>query len=178
MSRVGKKLIEIPKNVEINVTDGKISVKGPKGSQTDTIHSGYRVVMQDGTLQVINENGDSKKAKALYGLVRALIANMIEGVTKGFEVKFELVGVGYRVQKKGDALQFALGFSHPVIVDPMKGVAFDVESQTKFKVSGINRGMVGQMAANIRQLKKPDVYKGKGILFEGEKIKLKEGKRV
>ena len=176
MSRIGKLPITVPSGVDVSVDNsGLVTVKGPKGSLTHTLPGKIGVEREDGTVQVTRPN-DERENKALHGLTRSLIANMVTGVTQGFEKKLEIVGTGYRVQAKGSTLEFALGYSHPIVVTPPDGVAFAVESPTKFSVSGIDKQKVGEVAANLRKLRKPDPYKGKGVRYAGEQVKRKVGK--
>ena len=176
MSRIGKTPIEIKAGVEVSIADSSIEIKGPKGTLTQSIPEGISVERDDETLQVIREN-DLRETKALHGLVRSLINNMVTGVTDGYQKQLELVGVGYRAQSKGsNALELQLGFSHPVKYDAPDGITLDVPSQTEINISGIDKQVVGQVAADIRALKKPEPYKGKGIRYVGEHIIRKAGK--
>ena len=176
MSRIGKLPITVPSGVDVGVDGaGLVTVKGPKGSLTHTLPGKIGVEREEGSIQVTRPD-DERGSKALHGLTRSLIANMVTGVTQGFEKKLEIVGTGYRVQAKGSTLEFALGYSHPIVVTPPDGVAFAVESPTKFSVSGIDKQKVGEVAANLRKLRKPDPYKGKGVRYAGEQVKRKVGK--
>ncbi|WP_423182056.1 50S ribosomal protein L6 [Arthrobacter sp. NyZ413] len=175
MSRIGRLPITVPAGVEVKVDGSVISVKGTKGELTHTVASPIEVNLDDTTLTVTRPN-DERASRSLHGLTRTLIANMIEGVTKGYEKKLEIVGTGYRVQAKGSDLEFALGFSHPVNVSAPEGITFTVEGPTKFSVAGISKQQVGEVAANIRKLRKPDPYKGKGVRYAGEVIRRKVGK--
>ena len=176
MSRIGKLPVEVPSGVEVQVDGDTVTVTGPKGTLSHTLVGGITVSKgDDGTLSVARPN-DEREAKALHGLSRTLVANMVQGVTQGFERKLEIVGVGYRVQAKGSTLEFALGYSHPVVVQAPDGITFAVESPTKFTVSGIDKQQVGQTAANIRKLRKPEPYKGKGIRYADERVRRKAGK--
>ena len=178
MSRIGKTPISIPTSVEIAIDGANIEVKGPKGSLNLVLTEGISLTQEDETLVVHREN-DERQSKALHGLMRSLINNMIIGVTEGYSKQLELVGVGYRVQAKGKTnLEFQLGFSHPVNVSAPDGIEFDVPSPTELNISGIDKQMVGQVAADIRALKKPEPYKGKGIRYAGEHIIRKAGKAV
>tara|TARA_Y100001970_G_scaffold182788_1_gene222326 strand:- start:1572 stop:2111 length:540 start_codon:yes stop_codon:yes gene_type:complete len=178
MSRIGKTPISIPSSVEIVIDGENIEVKGPKGSLNQVLPEGISVAQEDESLVVHREN-DERQSKALHGLTRSLINNMIIGVTEGYSKQLELVGVGYRVQAKGKTnLEFQLGFSHPVNVSAPDGIEFDVPSPTELNISGIDKQMVGQVAADIRALKKPEPYKGKGIRYAGEHIIRKAGKAV
>ena len=176
MSRIGRLPIAIPKGVEVNINGSEVSIKGPKGSLTHTLAEPIAIAKQeDGTLLVTRPN-DERASKSLHGLSRTLVANMVQGVTEGYTKSLEIVGVGYRVAPKGKDLEFALGFSHPVIIPAPEGISFAVESPTKFSVSGIDKQLVGEVSANLRKLRKPDPYKGKGIRYTGENIRRKQGK--
>ncbi|KHL05457.1 50S ribosomal protein L6 [Sinomonas humi] len=175
MSRIGRLPITIPSDVEVKIDGAVVTVKGGKGELTHTVATPIEVNLEDSTLSVTRPN-DERLSRSLHGLTRTLLANMIEGVTKGYEKKLEIVGTGYRVQAKGSDLEFALGFSHPVTVSAPEGIAFTVEGPTKFTVSGIDKQRVGEVAANIRKLRKPDPYKGKGIRYAGEVVRRKVGK--
>lgn len=167
--------IGIPGGVEIKVDGDLVSVKGPKGELSLTIASPITVSLEDGQVVVARPN-DERDSRSLHGLTRTLIANQIIGVTEGYAKELEVVGTGYRVQAKGQGLEFALGFSHPVFVDPPAGITFEVEGNTKLTVRGIDKQAVGEAAANIRKLKKPEPYKGKGIRYAGEVVRRKAGK--
>ncbi|GAA4416278.1 50S ribosomal protein L6 [Actinokineospora soli] len=176
MSRIGRLPITVPSGVDVTINGRDISVKGPKGTLAFTVSEPITVERaEDGTLSVTRPN-DERQNRALHGLTRSLVNNMVVGVTEGYEKKLEIHGVGYRVLAKGSDLEFALGFSHPVKVTPPEGITFKVESATKFSVSGIDKQQVGEVAANIRKLRKPDPYKGKGVRYAGEKIRRKVGK--
>ncbi len=176
MSRIGKLPIAVPSGVDVAIDGRDVTVKGPKGSLTLAVAAPIEVNRaEDGTLKVIRPD-DERSSRALHGLTRTLIANMVTGVTQGYEKKLEIVGTGYRVVAKGANLEFALGFSHPVLVEPPEGVTFTVEAPTRFSVSGIDKQKVGEVAANLRKLRKPDPYKGKGVRYAGEQIKRKVGK--
>ena len=175
MSRIGRLPITVPAGVEVKVDGSLVTVKGTKGELTHTVASPIEVALEDSTISVTRPN-DERLSRSLHGLTRTLIFNMIEGVTKGYEKKLEIVGTGYRVQAKGSDLEFALGFSHPVNITAPEGITFTVEGPTKFSVSGINKQQVGEVAANIRKLRKPDPYKGKGIRYAGEVVRRKVGK--
>jgi large subunit ribosomal protein L6 len=175
MSRIGRLPITVPTDVEVKIDGAVVTVKGGKGELTHTVATPIEVNLEDSTLSVTRPN-DERLSRSLHGLTRTLLANMIEGVTKGYEKKLEIVGTGYRVQAKGSDLEFALGFSHPVTVSAPEGIAFTVEGPTKFTVSGIDKQRVGEVAANIRKLRKPDPYKGKGIRYAGEVVRRKVGK--
>lgn len=175
MSRIGKKPISLPTGVETNIDGNKITVKGPKGELFELIPEDIAVV-QEGQELLVQRPSDAKKHRALHGLSRALIANMVEGVTKGFEKKLELVGVGYRAQLQGKKLVLNLGFSHPVEVEAPEGIEFEVPANTKISIKGTDKQLVGNTAAKIRALRKPEPYKGKGIKYENEFIRRKAGK--
>jgi large subunit ribosomal protein L6 len=177
MSRIGKLPIAVPAGVEINLDGQNVSVKGPKGTLEHRVAEPISVGRGDnGDIEVTRPN-DERIAKSLHGLTRTLVSNMVVGVTQGYEKKLEIVGVGYRVMAKGPTeLEFALGFSHPVKVTAPQGITFAVESNTKFAVLGIDKQQVGEVAANIRKLRKPEPYKGKGVRYAGEKVRRKVGK--
>ncbi|CAB4766093.1 MAG: 50S ribosomal protein L6 [Actinobacteria bacterium] len=176
MSRIGRLPIPVPSGVEVTISGAHVTVKGPKGTLSHTLAEPIAIAKQDdGTLLVTRPN-DERLPKALHGLSRTLVANMVQGVTEGYTKSMEIVGVGYRVAPKGSDLEFALGFSHPVIIPAPEGISFAVESPTKFSVSGIDKQQVGEISANIRKLRKPDPYKGKGIRYLGETIRRKQGK--
>lgn len=176
MSRIGRLPIPVPAGVEVTINGAHVTVKGPKGTLSHTLAEPIAIAKQDdGTLLVTRPN-DERLPKALHGLSRTLVANMVQGVTEGYTKSMEIVGVGYRVAPKGKDLEFALGFSHPVIIPAPEGISFAVESPTKFSVSGIDKQQVGEISANIRKLRKPDPYKGKGIRYLGETIRRKQGK--
>ena len=176
MSRIGRLPIPVPSGVEVTLEGQAVTVKGPKGSLSLTVAEPIRVERnEDGVLQVTRPD-DQRSSRALHGLTRSLVANMVVGVTEGYAKPMEIRGVGYRVAAKGSDLEFALGYSHPVPVQAPDGISFEVQSPTKFVVRGIDKQQVGEVAANIRKLRKPDPYKGKGVRYEGEQIKLKVGK--
>jgi len=176
MSRIGRLPIPVPAGVEVTINGAHVTVKGPKGTLSHTLAEPIAIAKQDdGTLLVTRPN-DERLPKALHGLSRTLVANMVQGVTEGYTKTMEIVGVGYRVAPKGSDLEFALGFSHPVVIPAPEGISFAVESPTKFSVSGIDKQQVGEISANIRKLRKPDPYKGKGIRYTGEIIRRKQGK--
>jgi large subunit ribosomal protein L6 len=176
MSRIGKLPISVPAGVDVTIDGRNVAVKGPKGSLTHTVAAPIDIAQgEDGTLLVTRPN-DERVSKALHGLSRTLVANMITGVTAGYTKSLEISGVGYRVQAKGSNLEFALGYSHPILVEAPEGIAFKVESPTKFSVEGIDKQKVGEVAANIRKLRKPDPYKAKGVKYAGEVIRRKVGK--
>jgi len=175
MSRIGKMPISIPSGVEVKIEGQEITVKGPKGSLSHTVPAPITVVMEDNNL-IVARPDDERNSRSLHGLTRTLIANNIEGVTKGFSKGLEIVGTGYRVTAKGSALEFALGYSHPILVEPPTGISFQVEGNTKITVVGIDKQAVGEVAANIRKLRKPEPYKGKGVRYAGEVVRRKAGK--
>ncbi len=174
MSRIGKKPIEIPAGVTVTIAGQEIKVKGPKGELSLKARPEIKVEMKDGKIVV---SAASEEFKAFWGLTRALLANMVQGVNKCFEKKLEIVGVGNRVSLEGQNLNMSVGFSHPVKVEPPKGITFSVE-KTIITVTGPDKGLVGETAANIRKVRPPEPYKGKGIRYLGEQIKLKEGKKA
>lgn len=175
MSRIGKNPIEIPAGVDVTINGQDVTVKGPKGELSLTVAEPIAVAKEDNTIVVTRPN-DERRNRALHGLSRSLVNNLVVGVTQGYTTKMEIFGVGYRVQAKGQDLEFALGYSHPVPIKAEEGITFAVESPTKFSVSGIDKQKVGQISANIRRLRRPDPYKGKGIRYEGEQIRRKVGK--
>lgn len=175
MSRIGKHPVAIPAGVQVSLQDQHIAVKGPKGELSLTVAEPITVTQRDNELVVARPN-DERRNRALHGLTRTLVANMVHGVTKGYEKKMEIFGVGYRVQQKGKDLEFSLGYSHTVPVAAPEGITFAVESPTKFSVSGIDKQQVGQVSAVIHGLRKPDPYKGKGIRYAGEVVRRKVGK--
>ena len=177
MSRIGKLPIPVPNGVEVTLDGQDVAVKGPKGRLSLSVAEPIRVARSDsGTIEVTRPD-DARESRSLHGLTRTLVNNMVVGVTEGFEKKLEIVGVGYRVISKGaQQLEFNLGYSHPVVVDAPEGVTFTVERPTAFTVSGIDKQVVGEVAANIRKLRKPEPYKGKGVRYAGERIRRKVGK--
>ena len=176
MSRIGKKPIPVPSGVTIKIEEGnRLVVKGPKGTLEQTFRPEINIVQEDGQI-VVTRPSEDKLHRSLHGLTRTLVANMVTGVTDGFTRNLEINGVGYRVVKEGSALVFALGFSHPVRLEPEPGITFTVETPTRLSVSGIDKQRVGQVAARIRQFKEPEPYLGKGIIYQGERIRRKAGK--
>jgi len=167
--------VVVPPGVDVTISGRDVTVKGPKGTLSLEVAVPIEVA-QDGGVITVTRPSDEGEIRALHGLSRSLIANMVTGVTQGYSKTMEIVGVGYRVQAKGGDLEFALGFSHPVLVRPPEGVAFRVETPTRFVVEGIDKQQVGEVAANIRKLRKPDPYKGKGVRYSGEQIRRKAGK--
>ncbi|KHE72273.1 50S ribosomal protein L6 [Halobacillus sp. BBL2006] len=175
MSRVGLKSLEIPEGVEIIQDNNTITVKGPKGELTRTFHQDITVKVEDNVLTV-ERPSDHKEHRALHGTTRSLIGNMVEGVSKGFEKSLEIIGVGYRAQKQGETVVINAGYSHPVEVENREGIQIEVPSNTKVTIKGIDKELVGAVAAKIRAIRPPEPYKGKGIRYEGEHVRRKEGK--
>jgi large subunit ribosomal protein L6 len=175
MSRIGKLPVQIPSGVDVTIEGQQVTVKGPKGTLTHVVAAPITVAREDGVVTVSRPD-DERESKSLHGLSRTLIANMVTGVTDGYTKTLEIVGTGYRVTARGNDLEFALGFSHPVPVPAPDGITFRVESPTRFAVEGIDKQKVGEVAANIRKLRKPDPYKGKGVRYQGEQIRRKAGK--
>ncbi|AKP45539.1 MULTISPECIES: 50S ribosomal protein L6 [Bacillus] len=175
MSRIGKKPIEIPSGVTVTVEKNTVTVKGPKGSLTRTFNPDFNIEVREKEI-IVTRPSDSKEHRALHGTTRALLANMVEGVSKGFEKSLELIGVGYRAQKQGKKLVLNVGYSHPVEIEPEEGIEIEVPSNTKIVVKGVSKERVGALAANIRDVRPPEPYKGKGIRYEGEYVRRKEGK--
>lgn len=177
MSRIGKLPIVVPSGVEVKLDGRQVDVKGPKGALSMTIAEPISIAKNDAGQLEVSRPDDERESRSLHGLTRTLVNNMVTGVTEGYERKLEIVGVGYRVISKGPKqLEFALGFSHPVIVDAPEGVTFTVETPTKFAVQGIDKQLVGETAANIRKIRKPEPYKGKGVRYAGEHVRRKAGK--
>ena len=176
MSRIGKKAISIPSGVTVTLDGQKVSVKGPKGELSWTVVDEIAVSQEDGGLTLTPHN-DSQRSRSMWGLSRTLVANMVQGVTQGYEEKLELVGVGYRAAMKGQALSMQLGFSHDVDIPPPSGITFAVPKQTEIRISGIDKQLVGETAARIRKIRPPEPYKGKGVRYAGEKVRRKEGKK-
>ena len=175
MSRIGKKPIEIPSGVEVKIEGNMITVKGPKGTESVTFRDEVKVSVADNHV-IVEPNSEDRKTNALHGLFRTLIANAIHGVSQGFEKKLEIVGVGYRANMEGSSLNLVLGYSHPVVVVPPTGITLAGEANTKISVKGTNKQTVGDVAAFIRSKRPPEVYKGKGVKYEGEHIRRKAGK--
>jgi len=176
MSRIGKQPVLVPTGVDVTIEGQNVAVKGPKGSLTLDVAEPIEVSRGDDGAIVVSRPNDERRNRSLHGLSRTLIANLVTGVTEGYTTKMEIFGVGYRVVAKGSNLEFALGYSHPVLITAPEGVTFAVETPTKFSITGIDKQKVGQIAANIRRLRKSDPYKGKGIRYEGEQIRRKVGK--
>jgi large subunit ribosomal protein L6 len=176
MSRIGKMPVPVPGGVDVTIDGQHVTVKGPKGTLSHVVAEPITVNKgDDGVLQVVRPD-DERISKSLHGLSRTLIANMVTGVTAGYTKNLEIVGTGYRVQARGSDLEFALGFSHPVLVSAPDGITFRVENPTRFSVEGIDKQKVGEVAANIRRLRRPDPYKGKGVRYQGEVVRRKAGK--
>ena len=175
MSRIGRLPISVPSGVEIKIDGQDVAVKGPKGELKLTVKSPIEVKLEDGQVLVTRPD-DERESRSLHGLARSLIANQIVGVSDGYSKGLEVVGTGYRVQSKGNSVEFALGYSHPITVDPPQGISFTVEGNNKLTVSGIDKQAVGEVAANIRKLRKPEPYKGKGVRYAGEVVRRKAGK--
>ena len=176
MSRIGRLPIPVPTGVDVQIEGRAVTVKGPKGTLSHTVAEPIDIARaEDGSLQVSRPD-DERENRALHGLSRTLVANMVIGVTDGYSKTLEIVGTGYRVQAKGSDLEFSLGFSHPVVVQAPDGITFRVEAPTRFVVEGIDKQKVGEVAAQIRKLRKPDPYKGKGVRYQGEQIRRKVGK--
>ncbi len=176
MSRIGKQPVVIPAGVDVTIDGQNVSVKGPKGTLDLAVAEPIVVSRDDDGAIVVTRPDDERRNRSLHGLSRTLVANLVTGVTEGYTIKMEIFGVGYRVVAKGSNLEFALGYSHPVLITAPEGVTFAVETPTKFSITGIDKQKVGQIAANIRRLRKSDPYKGKGIRYEGEQIRRKVGK--
>ncbi|MBB1243506.1 MULTISPECIES: 50S ribosomal protein L6 [Streptomyces] len=176
MSRIGKLPIQVPAGVDVTIDGRTVAVKGPKGNLSHAVAAPIEVAKGEDGAVVVSRPNDESRNKALHGLSRTLVANMITGVTQGYVKKLEISGVGYRVQAKGSNLEFALGYSHPILIEAPEGISFKVESPTRFSVEGIDKQKVGEVAAKIRKLRKPDPYKAKGIKYEGEVIRRKVGK--
>ena len=176
MSRIGKQPVVIPAGVDVMIEGQNLSVKGPKGTLALEIAEPITVSRNDDGAIVVNRPDDERRSRSLHGLSRTLVSNLVTGVTQGYTTKMEIFGVGYRVQLKGSNLEFALGYSHPVLIEAPEGITFAVETPTKFSVTGIDKQKVGQISANIRRLRRPDPYKGKGVRYEGEQIRRKVGK--
>jgi large subunit ribosomal protein L6 len=175
MSRIGRMPVTVPSGVDVTISGREVTVKGPKGTLSVQVSAPIEVKQENGVITVTRPS-DEGEVRALHGLSRSLIANMVTGVTEGYRKTLEIVGVGYRVQARGKDLEFALGFSHPVPVNAPDGISFRVETPTRFIVEGIDKQQVGEIAAQIRKLRKPDPYKGKGVRYQGEQIRRKVGK--
>ncbi len=177
MSRIGRAPIPIPDGVSVNITGQRVVVTGPRGELRHTVVEPIRVAEQDGTI-VVTRPTDRGPHRALHGLSRSLVANMVHGVKDGFERQLEIVGVGYRAQMRGQSLELAVGFSHPVTIEPPEGISFEVPAPTQVTVRGIDKQAVGEIAAQIRAVRPPEPYKGKGIRYAGEVVRRKVGKRA
>lgn len=177
MSRIGRAPITVPAGVEVSIDGTTVTVKGPKGQLTQTLSPDMAVNLEDGIITVARPT-DAPNHRALHGLSRTLVANMVAGVTTGFEKRLEIVGVGYRAALKGADLEIQVGYSHPVVVNPPEHIEFEVPAATQIVVKGIDRQRVGQVAAEIRSIRKPEPYKGKGIRYQGEVVRRKVGKRA
>ena len=175
MSRIGKMPIPVPAGVEVKIDGADVSVKGPKGQLNLTVKAPITVALEDGVV-VVTRPDDERVSRSLHGLTRTLIANQITGVTEGYSKGLEIVGTGYRVTAKGSDIEFALGYSHPILVKAPAGITFTVDGNTKVTVSGIDKQAVGEVAANLRKLRKPEPYKGKGVRYTGENVRRKAGK--
>lgn len=167
----------MPDGVKVTIAGNNVAVQGPKGELSVNVHPSMQISLADGVMTVTRPN-DSSLSRSLHGLTRSLLSSMVTGVTVGFQKKLEIVGVGYRVSKKGDDLEILVGYSHPVVVSPPSGIEFDVPAPTQIVVKGISKQQVGQVAADIRSVRKPEPYKGKGIRYEGEVVRRKVGKRA
>jgi large subunit ribosomal protein L6 len=176
MSRIGKLPVAVPSGVDVTIDGQTVTVKGPKGTLATTISQPIIIARGDDGAVTVSRPDDERRSRSLHGLSRTLVANMVVGVTDGYERKMEIHGVGYRVQLKGADLEFALGYSHSVPIAAPEGISFAVESPTRFSITGIDKQKVGQIAANIRRLRRPDPYKGKGVRYAGEQIRRKVGK--
>ena len=176
MSRIGKQPVLVPTGVDVTIDGRNVAVKGPKGTLTLDVAEPIEVSRDDDGAIVVTRPNDERRNRSLHGLSRTLIANLVTGVTEGYTTKMEIFGVGYRVVLKGTNLEFALGYSHPVLIEAPEGITFAVETPTKFSITGIDKQKVGQIAAVIRRLRRPDPYKGKGVRYEGEQIRRKVGK--
>ncbi len=175
MSRIGRMPVTVPAGVKVKIKGSEVTVEGSKGKLTREFHPDINIKEESGKL-IVSRPTDNRQHRALHGLSRSLLANMVDGVTKGFEKNLELSGVGYRAQKTGDKLTLQIGYSHPVEFDPPKGIDITVDGNTKIRVSGIDKELVGETAAEIRRIRIPDAYKGKGVKYAGEKLRLKPGK--
>ncbi|MCV7206304.1 50S ribosomal protein L6 [Mycolicibacterium peregrinum] len=176
MSRIGKQPVLVPAGVDVTIDGRNVSVKGPKGTLTLDVAEPITVERNEDGAIVVSRPDDERRSRSLHGLSRTLVANLVTGVTEGYTRKMEIFGVGYRVALKGSNLEFALGYSHPVVIEAPEGITFAVETPTKFSVTGIDKQKVGQISAVIRRLRRPDPYKGKGVRYEGEQIRRKVGK--
>jgi large subunit ribosomal protein L6 len=176
MSRIGRLPVPVPAGVEVTIDGRAVTVKGPKGTLTHSVAEPLLVQREEDGAIAVQRPDDERRSRSLHGLTRTLIANMVQGVTAGYEKRLEIVGTGYRVQARGTDLEFALGYSHPITVRAPEGITFTTDGPTRFAVQGIDKQQVGEVAANIRKLRKPDPYKGKGVRYAGEQIRRKVGK--
>jgi large subunit ribosomal protein L6 len=177
MSRIGKRPIEVPAGVNVSVDPGRVMVSGPLGELQQVVPTRMTIEREDGQL-VVTRPTERGEDRALHGLTRTLVANMVEGVTKGFEKKLQIQGVGYRAALRGTSLELNVGYSHPVVIDAPKGITFEVPTPTEVTVKGIDKQQVGEIAAQVRKVRPPEPYKGKGIRYEGEYVRRKVGKRA
>ena len=177
MSRIGNRPIELPTSVNVALSPGRVQVNGPLGELTQQVPTRMKIEQRDGEL-VVSRPTERGEDRALHGLTRSLVANMVEGVTKGFEKRLEIQGVGYRAALRGTSLELNVGFSHPVVVEPRAGISFEVPAPTQIVVKGVDKQQVGQTAAEVRSVRPPEPYKGKGIRYEGEYVRRKVGKRA
>lgn len=175
MSRIGRLPIPVPAGVDVKIDGSNVEVKGPKGTLSLVVASPITVALEDGNV-IVTRPDDERTSRSLHGLTRTLIANNIQGVTEGFTKGLEIVGTGYRVTAKGNDIEFALGYSHPILVQAPAGITFTIDGNTKVSVSGIDKQAVGEVAANLRKLRKPEPYKGKGVRYAGEVVRRKAGK--
>jgi large subunit ribosomal protein L6 len=175
MSRIGKLPVPVPDGVDVQVDDLHVTVKGPKGELSQTMPEGVKIAVEDGEV-VVTRDSDSRTNRSRHGLVRSLVANMVTGVSDGYSRALELVGIGYRAVPKGSDLELQVGYSHPVLIEAPEGISFEVPQPTRVVVNGIDKVLVGQIAANIRKVRPPEPYKGKGIRYEDERVRRKAGK--
>jgi large subunit ribosomal protein L6 len=176
MSRIGKLPVTVPSGVDVTIDGRTVTVKGPKGTLSHTVIEPITVERDEAGAVLVRRPDDERRSKAMHGLSRTLVNNLVVGVTNGYEKRLEIHGVGYRVALRGTSLEFALGYSHPIVVEAPEGITFAVDTPTRFSVSGIDKQLVGETAANIRKLRKPDPYKGKGVRYAGEVVRRKVGK--
>ncbi len=176
MSRIGKLPITVPSGVEVTVDGQQVTVKGPKGTLEQVVPEPINVEHDEDGALLVNRPDDERRSRSMHGLARSLVNNMVVGVSQGFQKDMEIQGVGYRVQQKGENLEFALGYSHPIVIEPPQGIEFSTEGSSKLSVKGIDKQLVGEVAARIRKLRRPDPYKGKGVRYAGENIRRKVGK--
>ncbi|MHA6805819.1 50S ribosomal protein L6 [Salinifilum ghardaiensis] len=176
MSRIGKLPITVPSGVEVTIDGQQVTVNGPKGTLEQVIPEPINVERDEDGALLVNRPDDERRSRSMHGLARTLVNNMVVGVSQGFQKDLEIQGVGYRVQQKGSNLEFALGYSHPIVIEPPQGIEFSTEGPGKLSVKGIDKQLVGEVAARIRKLRRPDPYKGKGVRYAGENIRRKVGK--